>query len=347
MKRSAAAVLVLVLAACFGAGLAQRGRPRASQEPQRPEGAVQQGTAIDQDDVVELAKVAAPSDFAERSMAHLKAITEFGPRHTAKSPMPGWSQQLDYIEKELQKVGVAVERDTWTDRKELLTFCNLRGRIPGKREDRIVLACHHDTKCTQGHGDPSRNFPFVGANDGGSGVAFLLALAPVLVARANEATLELVFFDGEESLDWSWNDAARALFGSKRYVKQQRDLELLGKAAPIRALVLLDMVARTDLHVQEELYSTKELRRLLWSSAVATGHRDKFFRIARAASDDHVPFLEVGIPSVDLIDLENNPHWHKATDTLDNCSGESMRVVADVVLTMLPAVERQYAGAGR
>jgi len=108
-------------------------------------------------------------------------------------------------------------------------------------------------------------------------------------------------------------------------------------------VVLLDMVGRTDLHIQEELYSTHRLRELVYGAAVATGHETLFFQRAEAASDDHKPFLEVGIPAVDLIDLNGNPHWHKATDTIENVAPRSLQIVADVVLTMLPEVERRYA----
>jgi Zn-dependent M28 family amino/carboxypeptidase len=182
----------------------------------------------------------------------------------------------------------------------------------------------------------------VGANDGASGVAFLLALAPVLAAGPREATIELVFFDGEESLDWKWNDGARALFGSKRFAQKHRDALLLGQEARIEALIVVDMVARTDLHIQDELYSTLALRQLLWSAAVATKHEPSFLQRAEAASDDHKPFLDVGIPALDLIDLNGNPHWHEKTDTIENVSGKSLQVVADVVLTLLPEVERRY-----
>ena len=70
------------------------------------------------------------------------------------------------------------------------------------------------------------------------------------------------------------------------------------------------------------------------------------FQRAEAASDDHVPFLDVGIPAVDLIDLNGNPHWHKPTDTIDNMSPQSLQITADLVLTMLPEVERAYVLAG-
>jgi glutaminyl-peptide cyclotransferase len=344
------------LGACFGAAMIMR-----PQQPAPGSTTKTQGDRIDQTRLLPLEAIQAPVDLGERAMAHVRTLVGFGPRYAGgeaaatastadpsgtapppRRPTPGWSQQLDYIDRTLRELGLAVERDTWTDRRERITFTNLAARIPGQRPERILLACHHDTKCTTGHQEPERNFHFVGANDGASAVGLLLALAPVLQRAKLEATIELVFFDGEESLDWNWNDAARALFGSRRYVKRHRDAELLGQAPRIAALILLDMVGRTDLHIQEETYSTELLRKIALSAAVAAGHREQFFRRAEAANDDHVPFLDVGIPAVDLIDLKDNPHWHKPTDTLDNLSAASLQRVADVVLTMLPAVERAY-----
>jgi glutaminyl-peptide cyclotransferase len=343
-------LLILGLAACFGAGLArQRANeaPSPSQRRQKPAEGPRMLPPIDQEEIEHLQPVRAPADLGERAFEKLRTIVGFGPRHTAATPTPGWSQQLDYIENELLAAGLKPTRDTWTDRKELLTFSNVSAVIPGRSKDRIVLACHHDTKCTQGHADPKNNFHFVGANDGGSAVALLLALAPTLAARQGEATVELLFLDGEESLDWRWNDGSRAMFGSKRYVQRHRDGLEQPQEPPIRALVLLDMVARTDLHIQEELYSDERLRKIAFAAAVATGRQRSFFQASESASDDHIPFLLAGIPSIDLIDLKGNPHWHEPTDTIDNCSAASMQAVADVVLTMLPAVERAFVGAAR
>ena len=52
--------------------------------------------------------------------------------------------------------------------------------------------------------------------------------------------------------------------------------------------------------------------------------------------------VDVGIPAVDLIDLNGNPDWHTRYDTLENLSAASLQKVADVVLTMLPAIEQAY-----
>ncbi|MFY9343895.1 MAG: M28 family peptidase [Planctomycetota bacterium] len=343
--RATTAMLLLVgaLGACLGGVLATTGQQQ--QKPGRTAATANPPQAeVDKRAITKLTLMPAPADVGSTAFAHVRTLVGFGPRYTGT---PGWSQQLDHIEITLRDAGLTCKRDTWTDRKELLTFTNLSATIPGKKKERIVLACHHDTKCTKGHADPKHNFHFVGANDGASAVGLLLALAPVLAATPREATIELLFLDGEESLDWAWNDAARALFGSKRYVKRHRDALLTGEEQRIEALILLDMVGRTDLHIQDETYSTRNLRQIAWSAAVALGHQRFFFQRAEPANDDHKPFLDVGIPSVDLIDLNGNPHWHEPTDTIDNMSAASIQVVADVVLTMLPEVERQYVLAKR
>ena len=47
------------------------------------------------------------------------------------------------------------------------------------------------------------------------------------------------------------------------------------------------------------------------------------FRLARSAVlDDHVPFLDAGIPAVDLIDFRY-PEWHTVSDLPDRVSPES------------------------
>jgi glutaminyl-peptide cyclotransferase len=321
--------------ACWGAGLLP---PRPSgQDPARAERRTRPLTRAQVD-----------TDLGDRAYAHVKNLVEFGAREVGSE---GWRKGLHYIASEVRRLGLEPVRDRWTDPVENVAFENIAVTLPGERPERIVIGCHHDTKRTHGHRDPARNFHFVGANDSGSGVGLMLALLQTLKDRPRQATLQFVFFDGEESLDWDWNDGARALFGSRRFVRTHRDRLLLGQEPRVVAMVLLDMVGRTDLQIDEEERSTPELREIAWSAAVACGHQARFFRHKWEVKDDHVPFLDAGIPAIDLIDLKFNPHWHKPTDTLEHISPKSLQLVGEVVLTMLPEIEREYLpprrGTGR
>ena len=53
--------------------------------------------------------------------------------------------------------------------------------------------------------------------------------------------------------------------------------------------------------------------------------------------DDHTPFLEAGIPAVDMIDFDY-PYWHTTADTPDKVSAESLEAIG---LTLQEWVTRQ------
>ena len=63
-----------------------------------------------------------------------------------------------------------------------------------------------------------------------------------------------------------------------------------------------------------------------------------------AFEDDHVPFINAGVPAVDIIDLNNYAeYWHTAKDDLDRVSAKSLKIVGDVVLAALPDLERHLS----
>lgn len=287
--------------------------------------------------VGQLQPAAAAKDMGSVAYGHVAKLVGFGPRHTGS---PGWHLAIAYIKQELKKLGLEPERDRWVHAIEKITFENIWVTFEGTSKDRLVIACHHDTKCCAGHPDPAHNFHFVGANDSGSGVGLLLALARELRGRKHVATIQLVFFDGEESIPFQWN-LKRALFGSRRFLRRyQQGLLDQGGGSRIRGLVLLDMVGARDLSIDDETNSDRRLHQVFRKAARACGHERYFFQHRFAVTDDHIPFLDDGIPAIDLIDLYDNPQWHTAHDTLEHISAHSLQVVGEVVLTALPGLEQ-------
>ncbi len=282
-------------------------------------------------------KVEVPQELGRRAYEHIAKLVDMGPRNSGSV---GWRHSVAYMQTELRKLGLQVRVDRWRDSIEGVEFANVIATIPGQHKDRLVIGAHHDSKCCSGHPDAAHNFEFVGANDSGSGVGLLLAMAAYLKDSKPKATIELVFFDGEESLSWQWN-AHRALFGSRRYVRQSiQQLEDRPNSSRIRGLILLDMVGAKDLQIDEDLNSDATLRSIFLSAALTTGHQAYVFPHTNHVTDDHIPFVEEGIPAIDLIDLFDNPQWHTAEDNLDHISARSLQIVADLVLTALPVVER-------
>lgn len=47
-----------------------------------------------------------------------------------------------------------------------------------------------------------------------------------------------------------------------------------------------------------------------------------------------MPFIEAGIPAVDMIDFDY-PYWHTLADTTDKVSAESLDIVGETLLAWL------------
>jgi Zn-dependent M28 family amino/carboxypeptidase len=101
------------------------------------------------------------------------------------------------------------------------------------------------------------------------------------------------------------------------------------------------LIGDRHLTIRREPNSTGWLSDIVWATARKLGYGSNFLLENTApVEDDHIPFLQAGVPAVDLIDLDY-PAWHTSSDTLDAVSARSLQVVGDVVLAALPQIERR------
>ena len=80
---------------------------------------------------------------------------------------------------------------------------------------------------------------------------------------------------------------------------------------------------------------------LVWETAAREGLQSILSNARGTIEDDHIPFLDAGIPSVDIIDLNYGPgnsYHHTPEDTLDKVSVESLDKVGRLVLSLLPSL---------
>src|ERR1700761_7003341 len=120
--------------------------------------------------------VPVPDINGNKAMDYVKEVVAFGSR----PPGSEAHQKLEnYIVSKLK--GVDVEQDKFTADTPAGKFPinNIIAKFPGKKDGIIVVAGHYDT-----------NYPlpksYVGANDGGSTTALLLALADEFRGKAND-----------------------------------------------------------------------------------------------------------------------------------------------------------------
>jgi glutaminyl-peptide cyclotransferase len=279
------------------------------------------------------AQSTAPKFSGQRAFEDIRQLVAIGPRVAGT---PGAQAARDYIRKQLQAIGVAVEEQPFdaTTPNGRVKMVNVRATFPASAgaasKQRLVIGGHYDTKLF-------KEFAFVGANDGGSSAAFLIELARALKTRNNRVPIELLFLDGEEAVgEWQGTDHT---YGSRYYVDAARRS---GTIADIRAFVLVDMIGDRNLVIKRESNSAPALTDAIWSAATRLKRRE-FVAESTPIEDDHLEFLTAGVPSVDIIDLEypdqTSRFWHTQYDTLENVAASSLQAVGDVLLAALPALE--------
>ena len=271
---------------------------------------------------------AAPVIDGELAMKYAQGNYDLGPRvfrteGAAKSAE--WIEEQAYKMPGMPETGWSIVTLHHDPIRTVEIVFHQKGRDEGN-EDFIVIGAHHDTKKLFSVPD------FAGANDGASGVGALLAMAAAvgnyMNSRPLPCGLRFVFFDGEEAL-YQYT-ATDGLVGSRDYVNA---LHSSGEMKRCRAMFLLDMIGDKDLNVELAGNSTPQLAELVLAAANELGAGEMFSFGDMDMLDDHYPFLQAGLPAVDLIDFEFGPenrYWHTEADTMDKISAESMKTAADV-----------------
>ena len=257
----------------------------------------------------------APVSFdSSRAYADVQTQVDFGPRIPETD---GHAKTRAWMIAELESAGWIVDvHESERMGHPIYNIIAKRNAEPPQ----IILGAHYDTRMIADH-DPDltkRAEPVPGANDGASGVAVLLELARSL--PADTVPVWLVFFDTEDNgriEGWDW------ILGSRAFAEE----------IPIRpeAVVIVDMIGDADLNIHLEKNSDVAIRTEIWGTANKLGYGKQFINTEKFSMlDDHTPFLEAGIPAVDLIDFDY-PYWHTTQDTPDKVSAESLQAVGDTL----------------
>lgn len=260
----------------------------------------------------------------QRAYADVQTQVAFGPRSPGTD---GHAQIVAWMRAELESAGWQVEV------QESEALGHPVQNIVAKRGDaspQITLGAHYDSRMfADNDPDPAnRTQPVPAANDGASGVAVLLELARTL--PKDSVPTWLVFFDAEDNgriEGWDW------ILGSREFVKNN--------VLQPRAVVVIDMIGDADLNIYKERNSNAGLTDEIWGVANSLGYEKQFIAEYKySMEDDHTPFLEAGIPAVDIIDFDY-PYWHTVGDTTDKVSAKSLEAVGKTLWTWITQQSQQ------
>jgi len=267
---------------------------------------------------------------AARALQYNREVVAFGPRPIGS---PNHKKLENYILSHLKNDHVEDDAFTAETPEGKFPVRNIIARFPGTRAGVIVVAGHYDTNY------PLRDTGYVGANDGGSSTAILLELANQLRGKNRQGySVWLLWTDGEEAVrNWTATDS---LYGSRHLAdKWQKD----GTLKTIKAFLLADMIGDADLNIDRDTNSTSGLEDMVYQAATRLGYQSHFFARTIAVEDDHLPFVHLGVPCADLVDLDygyGNVFHHTPQDTMDKLSPKSIEIVGSVILETVRLLDK-------
>ena len=277
------------------------------------------------------------NDFDVLSQISQKRIERFFQDIIRLSPRPPESDIFRKFRLYLVNTLKSFSLDAWEESftantpKGTIGMANVVAEKKGLGNRIIYLASHIDTKIIDG-------IEIQGANDSGSSTAALLELARIISQQNTKFTYRFAFFDGEESIGKDMNERD-GLYGSREHVRRLTSDKLISN---VHVMILLDMIGDKNPVINRDLNSSPELYSLFAACCQRLDYENLSTGTATYMYDDHVPFLQAGIPSLDLIDFDygpNNSFWHTEKDTAENVSIESIFKVARVVACMLEEFE--------
>ena len=266
------------------------------------------------------------------------------------SGSPGMQKQQQLLQEHFEKLGGKVSYQRFLANNPLggekVPMANMLIQWHPERKERILLVAHYDTRPLPDRDlDPvkRRSGTFIGANDGGSGVAVLMELAHLMPSLEGPLGIDFLLVDGEELVYVENRDPY--CLGSTWFAKQYAEKPPEHK---YRWGVVLDMVGDSDLKVYQEQFSvswrdSRPMVKEIWATAGKLGVKEFIPRVGYEINDDHVPLRNIGgIPTCDIIDFDYLP-WHTTNDTPQRCSGSSLAKVGWVVYEWIKGQETAAA----
>jgi len=266
-----------------------------------------------------------------KAYEYLREICKIGRRPSGSA---GMEAQQRLLSEHFTKLGAKVRLQRFRARNPLegpdVPMANLIVEWCPESKERILIATHYDTLPYPMKDRANRLGVFVGANDGASGVALLMALGHDMPGLNTACGVDFVFFDGEEYVfepDGTYFLGSE--FFSTSYAKEPPPYRY-------RWGVLLDMIGDADLQIYQERNSmwwadTRPLVEEIWRTARKLGVREFIPRQKYEVRDDHLALHNIaGIPACDIIDFDY-PAWHTQGDTPERCSALSLAKVGWVI----------------
>ena len=283
----------------------------------------------------------------KEAFGYLKQLCDIGPRPSGSA---GMVKQQKLISDHFKKLGAHVRYQEFRVHNPKdgspVPMANMIVQWHPDRKQRILLCTHYDTRPFPDEDTKNPKGVFIGANDGGSGVAILMELAKWMPKLKCKYGVDFLLLDGEEFVyrKQTAREPGDPMFLGAEYFARM----YVGDPPPYRYRwgVLLDMVGNAHLQLPKEGFSvawrdTRPLVNDIWHVAHQLGVREFIPRVKDEIYDDHIRLHDIGrIPTCDIIDFSGYAkYWHTEQDTPAHCSALALAKVGWVMLEWLKQVK--------
>jgi len=282
----------------------------------------------------------------ELSMDYLKKLTSFPTRSYNNADASDKVEK--FLKQEFEALGITTCYHSFDDASGG-HLTNVVGHIPGKLAGSLTVGAHYDSRPFEGAAP--------GAEDNGSGVAAMLAMAKIfkMTKAVPKRSIYFVAFAGEEpgligSAHFASALKSEALptectAGVTSFLQAESQRILSHRAKDLnvqhRAIIMDEIGWITPKFDKQTvtLESYDKLGRqvmdhLRHSSHMHNGDSIEVVHNAHPFGSDHMSFLDGGMPAVLTIngDDEAYPNYHKSSDTIENVNAAYMAKIAKMNL---------------
>lgn len=290
-------------------------------------------------------KAAVASLSEDSAMGYLTKLTEFPTRSYSNDDA---SHKVEsFLKQQFEDLGLHTCYHNFNAGGRTLT--NVIGVAPGSNAGSVTVGAHYDSRPFEGSAP--------GAEDNGSGVAAMLAMAKSFQsAKATpKRSVYFVAFAGEEP----------GLIGSKHFANALKSQALPEECTASGSAMLLQQKSKkrkllfSDANAKHRGIIMDEIGWLSPKLEKPTVNLESYDELGKTVMDhlrhscdmhnsdsmdvvhnsnpfgsDHMSFLENGFEAALTIngDDEAYPHYHQSTDTIDNVNGEYMTKIAKMNL---------------
>lgn len=291
--------------------------------------------------------VRVPKFDRQRAYDYIAKQVSFGPR---VPETPAHDSCAYWIKQTLEDAGWDAQFQTATVPGfdgQPMQIKNIIGSLNTDKKNRVLLCAHWDTRRVADQDTTRKDEPILGADDGGSGVGILLALAKAIQSQPIDLGIDIVFFDAE---DQGESSSATTPFRRETWCigSQYWSQNLHPMAQKPYMGILLDMVGSIGARFPREGLSMRHAPGVVsqvWGEARTLGYNDLFVnQRANELVDDHLFVNDIArIPTIDIINLPTNPgtnrtfghYWHTHNDNMDIIDVHTLGAVGEVLLQVL------------